>query len=161
QTAGSTVAFEIVIDDYAEVWVNGALPAIYGQSGGAVIKGYKTPNPLMIARKAAPGQKILFVVFWVHRPISANTNKFIMIKSAVLDFYKAGTGNGALAVETHVLKKDPALDAILTPGTMIERLATGFQFTEGPVWDREVGYLLFSDLNNNLIYRWNPDGEVS
>jgi gluconolactonase len=43
----------------------------------------------------------------------------------------------------------------------MERLAGGFQFTEGPVWDREGGYLLFSDPNNNLIYRWSPDGQVS
>src|SRR5262249_15276356 len=34
QTAGSAVAFEIVIDDYAEVWVNGALPAGYGKIAG-------------------------------------------------------------------------------------------------------------------------------
>jgi len=161
QTAGSTVAFEIVIDDYAEVWVNGALPAIYGQSGGPVIKGYNAPNRLIIARNAAPGQKIQLAVFGINGPISASPNNFIWIKSAVLDFYKAGTGNGVVPAETHVVKKDPALDAILTPGTMIERLAAGFQFTEGPVWDREGGYLLFSDPNNNLIYRWSPDGEVS
>ena len=161
QTAGSTVAFEIVIDDYAEVWVNGALPAIYGQSGGPVIKGYNAPNRLIIARNAAPGQKIQLAVFGINGPISASPNNFIWIKSAVLDFYKAGAGNGVVPAETHVVKKDPALDAILTPGTMIERLAAGFQFTEGPVWDREGGYLLFSDPNNNLIYRWSPDGEVS
>lgn len=161
QTAGSTVAFEIVIDDYAEVWVNGALPAIYGQSGGPVIKGYNAPNRLIIARNAAPGQKIQLAVFGINGPISASPNNFIWIKSAVLDFYKAGTGHGVVPAETHVVKKDPALDAILTPGTMIERLAAGFQFTEGPVWDREGGYLLFSDPNNNLIYRWSPDGEVS
>ena len=161
QTAGSTVAFEIVIDDYAEVWVNGALPAIYGQSGGPVIKGYKAPNRLIIARNAIPRQKIQLAVFGINGPISASPNNFIWIKSAVLDFYKAGTRNGVVPVETHVLKKDPALDAILTPGTKIERLAAGFQFTEGPVWDRQGGYLLFSDPNNNLIYRWSPDGGVS
>ena len=33
-TAGSTVAFEIVIDDYAEVWVNGKMPRVLGQPGG-------------------------------------------------------------------------------------------------------------------------------
>ena len=161
QTAGSTVAFEIVIDDYAEVWVNGALPAIYGQSGGPVIKGYNAPNRLIITRNAAPGQKIQLAVFGINGPISASPNNFIWIKSAVLDFYKAGTGNGVVPVETHVLKKDPALDSILTPGTKFERLAAGFQFTEGPIWDRQGGYLLFSDPNNNLIYRWSPDGEVS
>jgi len=34
-------------------------------------------------------------------------------------------------------------------------------FTEGPVWVREGGYLLFSDPNNNLIYRWSPEDGVS
>jgi gluconolactonase len=39
------------------------------------------------------------------------------------------------------------------------RLTTGYYFTEGPVWMPE-GYLLFSDIRGNTIYRWNPDGEV-
>jgi gluconolactonase len=39
-------------------------------------------------------------------------------------------------------------------------LASGFGFTEGPVW-APGGYLLFSDPNNNFIYRWSPDGQVS
>jgi gluconolactonase len=161
KTAGSTVAFEIVIDDYAEVWVNGTLPAIYGQSGGPVIKGFNAPNRLVIARNATPGQKIQLAVFGINGPISASPNNFIWIKSAVLDFYGVGKGTGVIPVETQVLKKDPGLDAILTPGTKIEKLAGGFQFTEGPVWDRDGGYLLFSDPNNNLIYRWSPDGEIS
>jgi hypothetical protein len=32
ETRGSTVAFEIVVDDYAEVWVNGQLPFVLGQT---------------------------------------------------------------------------------------------------------------------------------
>ena len=55
----------------------------------------------------------------------------------------------------------PALDAIIAPDAKIEKLAGGFQFTEGPVWVREGGYLLFSDPNNNLIYRWSEDDGVS
>jgi gluconolactonase len=161
QIPGSTIAFEIVIDDYAEVWVNGVLPAVYGQSGGPVIKGFNAPNRLIIARNAAPGQKIQLAIFGINGPISASPNNFIWIKSAVLDFYRAGAGTGAVPVETQVLRKDPGLDTILTPGTKMERLAGGFQFTEGPVWDREGGYLLFSDPNDNLIYRWSPDGQVS
>src|SRR5712692_9477687 len=34
--AGSTISFEIVIYDYAEIWVNGKLPTVLGQSGGPV-----------------------------------------------------------------------------------------------------------------------------
>ena len=40
-----------------------------------------------------------------------------------------------------------------------ERLATGFQFTEGPVWHPH-GYLLFSDIPANRIHRWTPEGQV-
>jgi len=37
-----------------------------------------------------------------------------------------------------------------------ERLATGFQLTEGPVWIA-AGYLLFSDIPANRIYKWTPE----
>lgn len=40
-----------------------------------------------------------------------------------------------------------------------ERLATGFQFTEGPVWMAD-GYLLFSDIPASRIYEWTPHGKV-
>jgi sugar lactone lactonase YvrE len=38
----------------------------------------------------------------------------------------------------------------------VEKVADGFQFTEGPVWVPE-GYLLFSDIPANTIYKWAPD----
>src|SRR5258708_10855844 len=40
------------------------------------------------------------------------------------------------------------------------KLAEGFQFTEGPVWVRDGGYLLFSDPNANTIYKYQ-DGALS
>ena len=40
-----------------------------------------------------------------------------------------------------------------------ERIATGFINTEGPVWHPD-GYLLFSDINGDTIYKWTPDGKV-
>ena len=39
-----------------------------------------------------------------------------------------------------------------------ERLATGFVFTEGPLWHPE-GYLLFVDIRRSLIFRLVPGGE--
>ena len=54
----------------------------------------------------------------------------------------------------------PEVDAIVPRDATIVRIATGFQFTEGPVWHPD-GYLLFSDPNANTIYRWSPDGQVS
>src|SRR5258708_19415641 len=41
------------------------------------------------------------------------------------------------------------------------KLAEGFQFTEGPIWVRDGGYLLFSDPNANTQYKYTKDGELS
>ena len=44
----------------------------------------------------------------------------------------------------------------------IERIATGFRWAEGPVYFRDGGYLLFSDIPNNRIMRWlEEDGHLS
>jgi gluconolactonase len=44
----------------------------------------------------------------------------------------------------------------------VERLATGFRFTEGPVWFGDGRYLLFSDIPNNRIMKWEEEtGAVS
>jgi len=160
---GSTVAFEVVIDDYSEVWVDGKLPRILGQPGGPVIKGFNAPNRVIIARDVKPGQRIQLAIFGANGPISYSPDNFIWIKSATLDFYKAPKID--TEQKTEILRADAALDEIVTPGTKIEKLAGGFLFTEGPVWVPRTadsdGYLLFSDPNNNVIYRWTPDGQLS
>jgi gluconolactonase len=44
----------------------------------------------------------------------------------------------------------------------VERIATGFRFTEGPVWFGDGRYLLFSDIPNNRIMKWEEEtGAVS
>lgn len=155
---GSTVAFEVVVDDYAEVWVDGKLPAVLGQPGGAVVKGFNAPNRVVLGRDVRPGQKFQIAVFGINGPISASPGNFIWIKSATLDFHRAPKPMGAPA---QVTRLDPALDDIVPRDAFIEKLADGFLFTEGPVWVRDGGYLLFSDPNSNVIYRWSADGGVS
>jgi gluconolactonase len=160
-TSGTTAVFEIVIDDYAEIWVNGELPAVLGQSGGSVVKGFNAPNRVILTRNAKPGERFEIAVFGFNGPISRSPENFIWVKSATLDFYQPGHGTGAREVETKINRLDSSLDALVTPGTKIEKVAGGFLFTEGPVWVRDGGYLLFSDPNNNLIYRWSPDDGIS
>lgn len=162
--AGSTVAFEIVIDDYAEVWVDGKMPRILGQTGGPVVKGFNAPNRVILTHDARPGQQFQIAVFGINGPISYTPQNFIWIKSATLDFYRAPM----VAISTtsaKVIRKDAALDEIVPADAKIEKLAGGLLFTEGPVWvprtEDSSGYLLFSDPNNNLIYRWTPDGQLS
>jgi len=163
-SAGSTVAFEIVIDDYAEVWVNGNMPRVLGQPGGPVIKGFNAPNRVILTRNAQPGQQIQLAVFGINGPISYSPENFIWIRSATLDFYKSPKVAISEA-PAQIIRNDTALDEIVPPGAKIEKLAGGFLFTEGPVWvpraEDTDGYLLFSDPNNNLIYRWTQDGQLS
>ena len=45
----------------------------------------------------------------------------------------------------------------LIPQQEPRMLATGFEFTEGPVWHPD-GYLLYSDIPASIIYRWEPEG---
>ena len=64
------------------------------------------------------------------------------------------------AEDVDLVRVDPALDAIVPATPTIEKLAEGFQFTEGPVWLPD-GALLFSDPNANRIYRWSPADGLS
>ncbi|MSR67133.1 MAG: SMP-30/gluconolactonase/LRE family protein [Pedosphaera sp.] len=52
-------------------------------------------------------------------------------------------------------RMDPALDLLIAPGARIEKLAQGFDWTEGPVWISKGNYLLFSDIPPNRVYRWD------
>ncbi len=56
-----------------------------------------------------------------------------------------------------VERLDPAFDSIAPASAKIQKIAGGFEFTEGPIYMRE-GYLLFSDVVGNAIYKWQPEG---
>jgi gluconolactonase len=156
-TTGSTVVFETVVDDYAEIWVDGQLPRTLGQTGGALVKGFNAPNRVVLSRDARPGQRIQLAIFAANAPLSDPPPNYIWVRSATLDFFKPSPPAGE---PVRVARLDPAIDAIVAPGTRIEKLAGGFLFTEGPVWMPD-GYLLFSDPNANTIYRWSDDDGVS
>ena len=53
---------------------------------------------------------------------------------------------------------DPALDKLIAADATIEVLAGGYDWTEGPLWIKDGGYLLFSDIPPNQIHRWK-EGE--
>lgn len=159
-TTGSTAVFDTSVDDYAEVWVDGELPRHAGRSGGSVIGGWNATNRLVVGRNLKPGQHIQLAVFGINGPLSAPPTNFIWMRLARLTFYP-GTAAGPYAVEPHevnveVQRLDPALDEIVPANPKVFKLAEGFLFTEGPVWVRDGGYLLFSDPNANTIYKYDP-----
>ncbi len=57
-----------------------------------------------------------------------------------------------------VIRIDPALDALIDPGAKLEVLASGLNWSEGPVWSKELGALLFSDVPENHVMKWK-EGE--
>jgi gluconolactonase len=159
--AGTTAYFETSLDDYAEVWVDGELPRLTGQNGGSVVAGWNATNRLVIGRNVKPGQKIQLAVFGINGPISDPPTNFIWMRLAKLSFEKGQSVPLAVPsqeVNVRVVRLDPALDAIVPANPKIFKLAEGFQFTEGPVWSRDGGYLLFSDPNANRIYAYEPKG---
>ena len=60
-----------------------------------------------------------------------------------------------------IVRLDPRLDEIVPANAKIEKIADGFTWTEGPVWNRSEGYLLFSEVPKNSIHKWEPGKGVS
>jgi gluconolactonase len=80
-------------------------------------------------------------------PPPNDTNPTITVRSA----------SGALGT---IERLDPALDDLLPKRAVIEKLAEGFDWSEGPVW-MSAGYLLFSDVPMNTIFKWDPHSGIS
>jgi gluconolactonase len=59
-----------------------------------------------------------------------------------------------------VQAKSEALRELVAEDAEVERLATGFTFTEGPIWNAEGQYLLFSDMPGNVRRRWSEEDGV-
>ncbi len=75
----------------------------------------------------------------------------------------AGAQESASRTLGTIERNDPRLDKLIPPGAKVERLAEGFDWSEGPVWDRKGRFLLFSDVPMNTVYRWKegmPKPEV-
>ncbi|HTT05243.1 MAG TPA: SMP-30/gluconolactonase/LRE family protein [Steroidobacteraceae bacterium] len=62
-----------------------------------------------------------------------------------------------------VVRLDPALDELLSPDAKLEVVKDGFGFTEGTQWIQHGrrGYLVFSDIPYNVIYKMTADGNAT
>jgi gluconolactonase len=82
------------------------------------------------------------------------------------DHAVAGRGGPAASVEVPprtigtIERLDRAIDSLVPADALIEVLATGFEWAEGPVWIEDGQYLLFSDVPANRIYRWKEGASL-
>ena len=153
---GATLYFEIVIDDYSEIWVNGSLDKTFGQSGNGVVKGYNARNRVLLTTNAKIGETFQLAIMGTNGPLADIPDNYIWVRSATIDVYKDYEVNKDWKDIGGIVNAQPGLEKVMNPDEKIEKLADGFQFTEGPVWHPD-GYLLFSDPNTNVIYRYSPE----
>ncbi len=157
---GATIVFEVVVDDYAEVWVDGELPHVLGDTGGPVVGGFNAPNRVVLTRDARPGATHTIAVLGINGPISASPPNYIWMRTATLDVYAPERARVGVEAPFALERLGDGIDEVVPGDARLEQVAGGFEFTEGPVWSPDGG-LLFSSPNTNAIYRWDPLGRVT
>jgi gluconolactonase len=79
--------FNVLVDDYGEVWVNGEMPRRSGYPSPATIQGLNMPNRVVLGREVKAGDKFQLAVFAANGPLSA-PNGSIWFRSAAVEFYR-------------------------------------------------------------------------
>lgn len=83
-----------------------------------------------------------------------NIHAFILLAA----FLAAGASSGVTAWADTVVATinglDPRFDQLVPRHATLEKIADGFTWVEGPLWHKQGGYLLFSDIPANAVYQW-------
>ena len=87
-TAGATAVLTVLVDDYAEVWVNGQMPRRAGYPSPATIQGFNMPNRVVLADIARPGDRFQIAVFGINGPISVAPPNTVWFREARIEFYR-------------------------------------------------------------------------
>ena len=62
---------------------------------------------------------------------------------------------------SRIVRIDPTFDRIVPKDAVLEKIADGFAWVEGPVWNHAEGYLLLSDIPNNAVMKWSDNEGAS
>jgi hypothetical protein len=153
---GATVALEIVVDDYGEVWVDGRLAHAVGQRGGGVIAGWNAANRVVLTTDAEPGASFDIAVLAVNGPISRSPENFHWVRQAMLDVYaRERTPRGPL-VPIERMPRARGFEALVPEGGVLETVAVGLRGLGPLLWVAEEGVLLASDVEGDALHRFDP-----
>src|SRR5436190_10372563 len=86
-----------------------------------------------------------------------------ILKAAIAGLLASSVAMVQPAAAQAVTRLEPALDAVVSADAKVELVKGGFGFTEGPVWVQKgrEGYLLFTDIPGNVVWKLTPDGKAS
>ncbi len=73
----------------------------------------------------------------------------------------AAARGGAPAEGVRIVRHDARFDRLVPPGAVVETAAGGFEWVEGPAWNRQGGFLLVSDVPANSVRKYRPGEGVS
>jgi gluconolactonase len=86
--SGAVAVLSVTVDDYAEVWINGAIPGRSGYPSPATIQGHNMPNRVVISTGVKPGDKFQIAIFGINGPISLAPANTVWFRDARMEFYK-------------------------------------------------------------------------
>ena len=79
--------FNVLVDDYGEVWVNGEMPRRSGYPSPATIQGLNMPNRVVLGTQVKAGDKFQLAVFAANGPLSA-PNGSVWFRQALVELYQ-------------------------------------------------------------------------
>ena len=78
----------VLVDDYAEIWINGEMPRRSGYPSPATIQGLNMPNRVVLGTQVKAGDKFQIAVFAINGPISVAPPNSIWFRHAMVEFYQ-------------------------------------------------------------------------
>ena len=87
ETANMKAVLTVLVDDYAEVWVDGQMPRQAGYPSPATIQGFNMPNRVVLSDAVRPGDRFQIAVFGINGPISVAPANTVWFRQARLEFY--------------------------------------------------------------------------
>ena len=84
-----------------------------------------------------------------------------LLAAALLSTLFQSAAVRAEPVSVTITSLDPRFDRLVPRDAKLEKIADGFTWVEGPVWHKQGGFLLFSDIPANTVYKWKPGEGVS
>ena len=88
ETADAVAVLNVLVDDYAEIWINGQMPRRSGYPSPATIQGLNMPNRLVLSTKVSAGDKFEVAIFGINGPISVAPANTVWFREAKVQFYK-------------------------------------------------------------------------